>query len=567
MAESSTSDTATATTKRICIIGAGASGLSSIKTLLESNQQQQQPKILFDPICYEATDDLGGLWRFTQSESSSVYRSTVINTSKEMMAFSDFPIPDDYPPFLPHHLIIQYFKKYAEHFGLLKYIHFETRVVSVVPEGDGFRVKIRDRNGTESEELFDGVMVCSGHHSKPNRVQWEGLELFRGRLLHSHYYKEPFCDEFRDRNVLVIGIGNSGGDIAVELAKNVAKQVYLSTRSGSWIIPRESLFGSPLDHIPKWLWLLPVGILSFLMERVLKLFYGDLKGIAKYLEPHHSFLSSHPTINSELVGRIRNGTVQIVPNVVKFMEDGHSVQLDNGTILPHIDTVVECTGYRIEFPFLNELSGELSLTQSDDNQVKLFKYMFHPGAYKKNLAFIGLIQPLGAIMPIAELQSRLACRVFRGEVELPSDEQMWKDIELKQREVSKRYTHSKRHTIQVDYAPYMDELAELAMVIPNYFRMLFTDTRFAVKLLHGPSYPCMYRLEDGSKLVRKEFREEERRMARETIERTSYSVVGEMYQSNPSDREKRRDGMVSVIVKAVFLFVVFVLYFVKRWFK
>ncbi|KAG2387156.1 hypothetical protein C9374_001488 [Naegleria lovaniensis] len=590
--------------KRVCIVGAGSSGLSSIKALLESNftikpesvpsyphnfqtnnnnnnnnhtnpnsSDPFKPKILFEPVCYEATNDIGGLWKFSQQESefSSVYKSTVINTSKEMMSFSDFPIPDEFPSFLPHYKIIEYFKMYADHFSLWKYIHLETRVVSITKKGEKYLVKSvkhvnkDDHTPCEKVEEFDFVMACTGHHSKPQIPQFEGLnEHFKGHVMHSHAYKDPFKEEFLNKNVLVIGIGNSGGDIATELAKNVAKSVILSTRSGTWIIPRESLFGSPLDHVPRYLWLLPTAVLQLVMESTMKLFYGNIEGVARNLQPRHHLLSSHPTINSELVGKIRTGAISVQRNVSKFLKDGHSVEFEDGTIVHNVDTVILCTGYKIEFPYLNEISEDLSLCQREDNQVHLYKYMFHPS--HKSIAFIGLVQPLGAIMPISELQARIATRVFRGDCHLPSEAEMNTDIELKKKNMEQRYLKSKRHTIQVDYTLYMDELAEMIQVQPRYLNYLFTHPRLFVKLLNSPAFPATYRIEDQSPFIDQKQRQMEREQAIETLQKFSYDLLSENYQPNPNERSNKRENsfVLVVVLQAVFLFFVYLIYVLRR---
>ena len=104
------------TSKRIAVIGAGAMGLTSIKCCKE---------VGFEPVCFEKSNDLGGLWRYhddTAEGSASVMRNTVMNSSKETSAFSDFPPPKEFPIFLPHSKMYEYLRMYAEHFDLEKNI-------------------------------------------------------------------------------------------------------------------------------------------------------------------------------------------------------------------------------------------------------------------------------------------------------------------------------------------------------------------------------------------------------------------------------------------------------------
>ncbi|XP_010219729.1 PREDICTED: dimethylaniline monooxygenase [N-oxide-forming] 5-like, partial [Tinamus guttatus] len=104
--------------KKVAIIGAGSSGLCAIKACLQEG---------LEPVCFERTGDIGGLWRYEEHPEegrASIYKSVIINTSKEMMCFSDFPIPDDFPNYMHNSKIMEYFRMYAQHFHLLPHIRF-----------------------------------------------------------------------------------------------------------------------------------------------------------------------------------------------------------------------------------------------------------------------------------------------------------------------------------------------------------------------------------------------------------------------------------------------------------
>ena len=117
--------------KRVAIIGAGASGLPAIKSVLEEDMI---------PVCFERTDDIGGLWNYTPEVrgdgQASVMKSTVINTSKETMCYSDFPIPEDFPNFMHNTKVMEYFRLYAKEFGLLEHARFNTEVLKVEKASD-----------------------------------------------------------------------------------------------------------------------------------------------------------------------------------------------------------------------------------------------------------------------------------------------------------------------------------------------------------------------------------------------------------------------------------------------
>ncbi|XP_077076118.1 flavin-containing monooxygenase 5-like [Siphateles boraxobius] len=170
-----------------------------------------------------------------------------------------------------------------------------TKVLHVTPRPDfphsgQWDVETESKDGGREKQVFDAVMVCTGHHCHPHLPlkDFPGIDTFKGKFFHSRDYKNP--EEWRGKRVVVIGIGNSGGDIAVELSR-MAKQVYLSTRKGSWILNCVGDNGVPSDMMFKnrvsvWLILmLPVGFINNLKENQLnEQFNHKLYG----LQPRHS---------------------------------------------------------------------------------------------------------------------------------------------------------------------------------------------------------------------------------------------------------------------------------------
>lgn len=185
-------------------------------------------------------------------------------------------------------------------------------------------------------------------------------------------------------------------------------QVYLSTRSGTWVFNRVSVNGNPGDMMnatrakQKIVKASPALATLLVQRRLNKRF--DHK---KYcLQPKFSPLQAHPTASDELPNRIISGGVIIKANVAEFTENG--AIFEDGTRVNDLDAVVLATGYTFGFPFLDK-----NVTDVKENKVNLFKYMFPPDLERQTLAIIGCFQPLGAIMPISEMQCRLATRVFK----------------------------------------------------------------------------------------------------------------------------------------------------------
>ncbi|XP_076582455.1 flavin-containing monooxygenase 5-like [Chaetodon auriga] len=474
--------------QRVAVIGSGPCGLASVKACLDEGMV---------PTCFESSDDMGGLWKFkevSEPNRASIYRSLTINVSKEMMCYSDFPIPADFPNYMHHSKILKYFKMYAEHFKLLQHIRFQTLVKSVRQRPDYARtgkweVVTENREGREEKHVFDAVICCSGHYTYPNLPlkDFPGIETFEGKYFHSWDYKGP--EDMHGKRVVVIGIGNSGGDIAVESSR-VAEQVYLSTRRGAWVIRQVSDNGLPVDmkyntrFVSILLQLLPINFLNWLTEKKLNGMYDH----SMYaLKPAHRFLSQIPVINDDLPLKILSGSVIVKPNVKEIR--GSTVVFDDGSMLEKVDTIVFATGYNYDFPYLPN-----NTMYKTGYRVGLYKHVFPPNLEHPTLAIVGFIHAFGAIMPQGEMQARWVTRVFKGHKKLPSNQAMIKAVEKDTRDIEKSFIVSKLTPLQVGFVNYMDDLAGEIGARPSLLWLFFTDYPLFKRLLWGPVTAYQYRL-------------------------------------------------------------------------
>jgi hypothetical protein len=289
------------------------------------------------------------------------------------------------------------------------------------------------------------LLVANGHHwdKRWPEPAFPGSDEFEGVQMHAHEYVDN--DSLRGKDVVVLGMGNSAMDISVE-ASDVAENTYLAARRGAWIVPKY-LFGRPLDTLatnPR----VPMSIGGRVMEKIVSLHVGrpEQFGLPK---PDHKFGQAHPTVSGRIHDRIQHGKVTPKPNIARLHAD--EVEFADGTRV-HADVVIFCTGYKITFPFFDE-----GFVSAPDNHIELFWRVFDPEV--ENLAFIGLLQPLGAIMPLAEAQGEWVAEYLRGEYRLPSAQQMRDHIAEDMEAMRKRYVTSKRHTIQVDFDEYLFKLA------------------------------------------------------------------------------------------------------------
>ncbi|KAM8929989.1 dimethylaniline monooxygenase [N-oxide-forming] 2-like [Pelodytes ibericus] len=472
---------------KVAIIGAGSSGLAAVKSCLEEG---------LDPTCFERSEDIGGVWRYTkkvENGRASIYQSVVTNTSKEMMCYSDYPIPETYPNYLPNTKLLAYYRAYAERFNLLKYIQFQTLVHSVKKCPDfsssGQWEIITEKGGKQESAIFDAVMVCSGHHADPYYPveTFPGLKTFKGEYFHSREYKNSHG--FEGKRILIVGMGNSAADIAVELSR-AASQVFISTRRGAWVMSRVYDQGYPWDicfdtRLQNWIRnTLPSSIVCWLTERKMNAWFDH----ANYgLQPCDRTQFKEPLFNDELPSRITCGFVVVKPNVTEFSET--TVKFNDGSKEENIDVVIFATGYAYAFPFLDE-----SIIKIETSKANLYRSIIPPNLEKPTLGIIGLIQPLGPIMPTAELQARWLTRIFKGLCRYPPQSEVMDDIAKKKEIFVKRFGSTRENRLQMDFIEYLDELASDIGAKPNTWKMFLTDPVLAMALFFGPCTPVHYRL-------------------------------------------------------------------------
>ncbi|MGW4249752.1 flavin-containing monooxygenase [Nocardia sp. NPDC004722] len=271
---------------RACVVGAGSAGIAAVKVLAERG---------IDVDCYELSDRVGGNWVWGNSNGvSAAYKSLHINTSRHRMEFSDFPMPSHLPEFARHDQIADYFAAYVRNFGLEDHIRFKTGVTHVAPQPDGtFEVSL----STGETRHYDAVLVANGHHWDPRMPEpmFPGADGFSGRIMHSHSYTEE--SQLAGRRVVVVGMGNSAMDIAVDASYH-AHATYLSARRGVHIIPKY-VWGRPYDQIGGSEWI-PASLRWPLARRLMAAATGPMTRYG-LPEPDHKFAQAHPTMSSTAI--------------------------------------------------------------------------------------------------------------------------------------------------------------------------------------------------------------------------------------------------------------------------
>ncbi|MEV0684520.1 NAD(P)-binding domain-containing protein [Nocardia sp. NPDC050378] len=421
---------------RVCVIGAGPSGITAAKRLAEYG-------IPF--VCYEASDEVGGNWYYRNPNGmSACYQSLHIDTSKYRLQFEDFPAPADWPDFPHHSQLHQYFKDYVDHFGLRDRIRFDALVTAAERTDDG-RWLVTAAGDTE---VFDALIVCNGHHWDPRMPDYPGD--FDGVLMHSHAYNDPFDPiDMRGKRIVVVGMGNSGLDIASELSQRfLAERLFVSARRGVWVLPKY-VRGQVGDRrsMPKWM---PPKVALKLKQRFVRKNRGLMQNYGLPAPDHEPF-EAHPSASEEFLHRAGCGDVECKPAITRL--DGDTVHFADGSS-EQVDVVLCATGYHISFPFFTDPA----LAPDGDNRFPLFQMLMKPSV--DNLFYLGLAQPTPTLVNFAEQQTKLVAAYLTGRYHLPSRAEM--DAEVAERLDARagRYYDSPRHTIQVEFEPYVRGLTK-----------------------------------------------------------------------------------------------------------
>jgi thioredoxin reductase len=426
---------------RVCVIGAGSSGIASCQVLHDRG-------IGFD--CFEAGSAVGGNWRYDNDNGmSSAYRSLHSNSSRRGMQYASFPMPDGYPDYLSHTMVARYCDAFVDHFGFRDKIQFRTDVIRAEPApAGGWEVTVRQRDtGAVHTVPYGAVLVASGHHWDPRYPEpaFPGAGSFPGERLHSHDYRTP--ERFAGKRVLVVGFGNSACDIAAECSQAAARTL-LAVRRGAHVVPKY-LFGMPTDHLT----LMRLGTRAPLavQRRAVALLVRIARGkLTRYglPEPDHKLLSAPPTMSDSFLSKLGHGDIIVHQNIA-FFEGDRVHFIDGGA--EAVDAVIYCTGYRISFPFLGEAQAG-----AKDRGISLYRRVVPPEL--AGLYFIGLVQPVGAVMPIAEAQSAWVADLLEGRATLPPPALMHREIARYRAATARRYAGSGRPAIQVDFLGYLREI-------------------------------------------------------------------------------------------------------------
>lgn len=406
----------------VCVIGAGPGGLAAARALKAQGLDYDQ---------FERHGDAGGIWDM-DNPGSPIYESAHFISSRDLSGFLGYPMPRHYPDYPSHRQILQYVRGFAQAFGLREAIRFNTPVARVEKEDGGLWTITL---GSGERRRYRAVICATGCNWDPNLPSFEGR--FDGEVRHS--VSHVAGEDFKGRRVLVVGLGNSGADIACDAAIH-ADRAFISVRRGYHFIPKHVL-GKPVDHLAETGPHLPLWLARPLFGALLRLTVGDVTrfGLPR---PDHQLFESHPLLNSQLLHYLQHGEIAVKPDISHL--DGRHVVFADGS-REAIDLVLCATGYRWSCPYAADYFTWKG------GRPQLYLSMF--SRQHRNLFGIGYLETNSSAYKLFDTQAHLIASYLRAHSDgAPSAARFDALIESDQPDLSGgiRFVGSERHAVYLD---------------------------------------------------------------------------------------------------------------------
>lgn len=537
----------------VAVIGLGAQGLVTLKNLLEQG---------FNVTGFDRNDYIGGLWHYCAEHRISVLPSTVVNSSRERTCFTDFAFPEGTSPYPTATEIDQYLNAYCDNFNLRPHLRLSTGIQSIQRDNvrNGWLLTVQSTTSTSTETLFfEKLVMALGPHSRPNWPSIQDSDKFKGKILHSIQFKGP--SNFKGKRVMVVGVSNTAADTSTSLV-NVADKVYLGHRDGAVVVPRYLKSGKSLDHDLTYRtglikdileWYFPVASRKFLDSMISKISQSEFGAMdpAWRLEPRPSLLHQVPTVSETLVPSLRQGNIVSTAAPKRIVGD-YDVELDDGTVV-QVDSIICCTGYRLDLSILGEHDPTLTEPGQHSNLTpQLYQNMFSL-QYPHSLAFVGIAITLLPAFIASDLSTMALAQLWStkpGSPSLPAQIEMekWYAEHLKWvaavRSISPRGKFVKLSVQQGTWINFIQTAAgtnieeNLGYGSLQAWRYWLSNPRFCKLLMDGIWSPHVYRL----------FESDRRKTwpgARSAIERVNDTVAKERNQRKQLVIQQEKGGKLS----------------------
>jgi cation diffusion facilitator CzcD-associated flavoprotein CzcO len=491
----------------IGIIGGGCSGLVTLKELTNEGHRC---------IVFERSDCIGGLYRHA-------YQEGIFVSSHLLTMFGDFIGKEETilekPRMLTFIEYADYLSDYAEYFHLKQFIKFQTEVKSLSKDYLLNKWKISLHN-SEQIYLFDRIAICCGVYGNINMPKFKNENLFQGKI--KHLKEIQFYEEFQDKQICIVGSGESASDMILAAAK-YGKKSFLSIRNDhGFLVPRyihgdrfgpADLDTSRVHHsIPRAFGVLHtyMDMINSLIKSYIKTFiyqkgksseYDIIRRTGIYMNLKQiktsNVWTTYGTKNANLVEALvrykdtcqrKGGIKELKTNSIIFDDNSEE----------YVDEIICCTGFQNSFSFLEQNDDPNLKRIANEAKIShnLYKHCFHPDLGDE-VCWIGFARPaLGAIPPLMELQARWFGLLCSKKLKLPNKSDMLKQIDKYVKYLEWQLTPYRvnRLTGLTDYLIYSDDLARTIGCRPNFTKIFFTEPKLWIKLMCGPLLNAHYRL-------------------------------------------------------------------------
>lgn len=368
------------------VVGGGPAGLALAASLQRKN---------ISPLVVDAAAEVGASWK-------GHYDRLHLHTVRWLSHLPGLRIPRSEGKWVPRDGVVRYLKDYAEHHRLR--IQHNTTVAKVEPDGSGWRLDTD--HGTLRAQV---VAIATGYNRQPVVPDWPDSDSFEGEIIHSSHYRNG--RPYADKDALIVGIGNSGAEIAVDLTEHGARKVWLSVRTPP-NIQRRDVGGLPTQVIGVVSRKLPGRVIDKLSLTTQRLTVGDLTPYGLGPPQRGVYSRAHgderiPLLDVGLLDALKARKVSVVAPVDAF--EGREVILSDGTRLAP-DVVIAATGFRRG---LEPLVGHLGVLDGKGNP-SVHGATTHPNA--PNLYFIGYSNPLSGNLRELGIDARRIARVVASSV-------------------------------------------------------------------------------------------------------------------------------------------------------
>ncbi|MFD6433519.1 flavin-containing monooxygenase [Streptomyces venezuelae] len=370
----------------VYVIGGGPGGLATAAALRARGVRA---------VVLEKADHVGASWR-------GHYDRLHLHTTRRLSALPGLSIPRSFGRWVSRDNVVRYLEKYAEHHQLDVVTGVEVTGLERTDDGTGWLLR-----ATGGRELMgSAVVIATGYNHRPHLPDWPGRDTYTGELLHASDYRNPH--PYTGKDVLVVGVGNTGAEIAVDLAEGGAARVRLAVRTAPHIVRRSTL-GWPAQRTGILCRRLPVALVDALARPIARIGVPDLT--AQGLPRPDTGLYSRarqgaiPVQDVGLIDAVRKGRVEPVAAVESF-EDGKVALADGTRVAP--DVVIAATGYRRA---LEGLVGGLDIL---DTRGRPTSHGRRTPKHSPGLYFTGFTNPIsGMLRELARDAEKIAKAIAR----------------------------------------------------------------------------------------------------------------------------------------------------------